>query len=75
MLDDGFNGVKAASSSKAADSELVDIMAAAEAIGLGSELEANDKLVKVSFFEELVDGGVQGLGVRARLEAVVRIRV
>lgn len=58
MFEDGLNAVEMAGGGEAADGEVVDVVAAAEAVGFRSEFEVGDEFVKVAFFEEFVDGGV-----------------
>lgn len=58
MLEDGLNAVEMVGGGEAADGEVIDVMAAAEAVGFRGEFEVGDEFVKVAFFEEFVDGGV-----------------
>lgn len=45
MFEDGLNAAEMAGGGEATDGEVVDVVAAAEAVGFGSEFEVGDEFV------------------------------
>lgn len=71
-LEDGLDSVKATGLFEAADGDLIDAVAAAEAMGGGSGDEAGGELVGVALPGEFADGNGERLGVRTGVRVRAR---